>query len=169
VNPFLRSVSFPLLLISPLTAYAEGVGDDFPSAEHPTREAPPGEWSSANHVATCVSDPKHYEEFVDHGPILRWPCDLVDGTLTFDVKPEGSQRLVITCNGDGHILRITLRDDDKSQTIGWVGTSSKENKGDKLMKKPLPNTTELNGQWVSVKLVMTGGQGALSSGPMPSS
>lgn len=163
--PLRRITPLLFLCFAPwLAAGVAGVRDDFASAEHPTREALRGEWTYAVNAATCVADPVLYQEFKNHGPILRWPCELVDGTLEFEVKPMGCQRLVITFNGDGHIFRISMRDDERSQIIGWVGRSSKENKGDPLAAIPLPKVTAIDGEWVAVKLVMAGGKGALSIG-----
>lgn len=158
-------ISLLYFCIAPwLAAGVVGVKDDFASAEHPTRQALRGEWTYAANTATCVSDPVLYKEFKNHGPILRWPCELVDGTLEFEMKTMGCQRMVITFNGDGHVFRITMRDDEKSQIIGWASRSSKENKGENLAAIPLPKVTDIDGRWVKVKLVMAGGKGALSIG-----
>lgn len=154
-----------LLLAARITAASDlGFSDDFSATEHPTRQALRGEWVYENGVASCGSDPVLYKKFKNHGPILRWPCELVDGVLEFEVKAEGCQRLVITFNGDGHVFRVTMRDDDGSQIIGWIGRSSKENKGDHLAEVPLPKITEIDGEWVDVKLTMADGKGHLKIG-----
>lgn len=163
--PLRRLTPLLFLCLAPwLAAGVAGVRDDFASAEHSTRQALRGEWVYTDNTAFCESDPVLYQEFKNHGPILRWPCELVDGTLEFEMKTLGCQRMVITFNGDGHIFRVTMREDEKSQIIGWVGRSSKENKGDHLAAIPLPKVTDIDGQWVSVKLVMAGGHGTLSIG-----
>ena len=138
--------------------------DEFSSSDHPTRQALRGEWVYQDGVAFCESDPELYKEFKNHGPILRWPCELTDGAMEFEVKSEGCQRLVITFNGDGHIFRITMRDDEGSRVIGWVGKSSKENKGDLLTQIPPPKITAIDGQWIKVSLEMTEGGGRLQLG-----
>lgn len=158
---------FPLLFIlftAPLTAEPTGVTDDFSAADHPTRQASRGEWVYQDGVAFCESDPELYKEYKNHGPILRWPCELIDGAMQFDVKPEGCQRLVITFNGDGHIFRITMRDDEGSRVIGWIEKSSKENKGDILTQIPSPKIIAIDGQWIKVSLEMTEGGGRLQLG-----
>ena len=163
--PLRRLTPLFFLCLAPwLAAGVAGVRDNFASAEHPTRQALRGEWVYDANTATCVSDPVLYKEFKNHGPILRWPCELVDGTLEFEVKPMGCQRLVITFNGDGHVFRISMRDDDGSQIKGWIGRSSKENKGDNLAEIPLPKVTDIDGQWVKLILVMKAGKGTLSVG-----
>lgn len=163
--PLCRITLLVLVMVAPLFgASSVGVEDDFSSEVHATRQALRGEWVYENGVATCVSDPVLYKEFKNHGPILRWPCELVDGVLEFAVKAEGCQRLVVTFNGDGHVFRVTMRDDENSQIIGWIGRSSKENKGDHLAEVPLPKITEIAGEWVEVKLTMADGKGHLKIG-----
>ena len=43
--------------------------DDFQSSEHPLRQALRGDWKFDKRVASCVADPKLYEEFKNHGSI----------------------------------------------------------------------------------------------------
>lgn len=153
------------LLLAPLAmAKSIEVTDTFSDPNHPSRQALRGEWVYQNGEAFCESDPELYKEFKNHGPILRWPCELSDGTMEFEVKPEGCERLVITFNGDGHIFRITMRDDDGSRVIGWIGKSSKENKGDILTQIPPPKITTIDGEWIKVGLAMNEGRARLQIG-----
>ncbi len=156
-------LSLPLSL-AVVAAATGGFVDDFSDPSLEIRQALRGDWKYENGVASCVSDPERYKEFKNHGPILRWPCEMTDGTLEFEFKPEGCQRVVITFNDEGHVFRISLRDDDKTSIFGWIGRSSKENKSKLIAKEGVPWITELDGKWVKVKLVMKGDVGRIQVG-----
>lgn len=145
-------------------AMAGGVRDDFSSAKHASRQALRGDWKFRNHTASCVSDPELYKQFKNHGPILRWPCQFTDGTVEFEFRPQGCDRIVITLNEDGHVFRISLNDQERTRVFGWIGRSSKENKPKTIAKNGVPTAAALDGKWVKVKLVFNGDQGQLTIG-----
>lgn len=142
----------------------QGFKDDFSDPNLEIRQALRGEWKYEDGVASCVSDPELYKEYKNHGPILRWPCEITDGKLEFEFKPEGCQRVVVTFNDEGHVFRMSFRDDDKTSIFGWIGRSSKENKSKLIAKEGVPWITELDGKWVNVKLEMEGDAGKIRIG-----
>ena len=154
------------LLISMLTSLVQGGGfnDDFSDPKLEIQQAFRGDWIFEDKVASCVSDPELYIEFLNHGPILRWPCEITDGSLEFEFKPKGCERVVITYNGDGHIVRISLKDDGGSSVFGWIGKSSKENKSQSIAKKGVPSLASIDGQWIKVKLAIKGDSGRIRIG-----
>ena len=138
------------------------------------RRAARGQWTFANHEATCVADPEQFKEFNNHGPILTWPYQFTDGTVEMEIKPVDCQRVVFTLNGDGHVFRVTLadlREDAPGGTsrvpnrlIAWATKSSKENKGDTIVPNGMPDLPAVNNQWVKLKLVIHGGTAKLNIG-----
>lgn len=152
----LLSLGFSMTL-----AQAAWLQDDFSDPRLASRQALRGEWKFEEGVASCVADPELYKAFANHGPILRWPCEFTDGTVEFEFKPQGCQRVVFTLNEDGHVFRISLADQDRSSIFGWIGRSSKENKSQPIANKGVPGIEELDGQWVKVKLVIQGDEGTI--------
>ena len=156
------------------TAMADDFTDDFSAAKFKGRLAERGEWKFENRTASCVADPELYKRFKNHGPILKWPREFTDGTIEFEMKASQCQRVVFTLNGDGHIFRVTLADETSAapagpskvptRLIGWATRSSKQNKGDTIKPKGLPDLPEVNGKWVKVKLVVKGNQAVLRIG-----
>ncbi|MDE0769796.1 MAG: hypothetical protein OSB19_15570 [Opitutaceae bacterium] len=103
---FSRSVKGMIAIRLPLAAFtlllatsfgqSAGFRDDFSDPKLEIRQALRGEWIFEDKVASCVSDPELYLEFKNHGPILRWPCEINDGTVEFEFKPQDCQRVVDT-------------------------------------------------------------------------
>ncbi len=148
--------------------------DDFSDATLKGRLAERGEWNFKNGEVSCVADPELYRKFKNHGPILKWPREFVDGTIEFEVKPKDCQRVVFTLNGDGHIFRVILGDSVPSKESGlskvpsriicWASKSSKKNKGDAIKPKGLKGLPTLNAKWTKVKLVVKAGVADLKIG-----
>lgn len=148
--------------------------DDFSSAESKTRLAERGAWTFENNTATCVADPELYRKFANHGPILKWPHEFNEGTIEFEMKPAECQRVVFTLNGDGHIFRVSLIDATRaltpaqarsqSRVLAWATKSSKQNKGDAIKPRGLPNLPAIGGKWTRVKLTVKGEQAGLQIG-----
>jgi hypothetical protein len=153
-----------LLITSTMITQAAGFVDDFSNPEFEIRQALRGEWVYEDGVASCVSDPVLYKEFANHGPILRWPATFTDGTVEFEFKPQGCQRVVITLNEDGHVFRISLREPAGTKIFGWIGKSSKENKAQDIAKEGVPPIASLEGQWTKVRLVTKGNTGHIQIG-----
>lgn len=151
-------------LASVSLAQAGGFRDDFSDPKLKIRQALRGDWKFKDNTASCVSDPELYKKFANHGPILRWPATFTDGTVEFEFQPRGCQRIVITLNEDGHVFRISLSDEQRTQIFGWIGKSSKENKPKTIAKKGVPTSASLDGKWVKVKLAIKGNQGDITIG-----
>jgi hypothetical protein len=152
------------IVLSTTGSWAGGISDNFSDPKLESRQALRGDWKFKNNIASCVSDPKLYKEFKNHGPILRWPCAFTDGTVEFEFQPKGCQRIVITLNEDGHVFRISLNDKDRTRIFGWIGQSSKENKAKTIAKDGVPTAADIDGKWVKVKLVIKGERGELRLG-----
>jgi hypothetical protein len=167
------SVGIALLIVAPVAAGEEFV-DDFRSAELEGRQAERGEWQFHNGVASCVADPVLYKQFKNHGPILKWPRELNDSTIEFEMKAENCGRVVFTLNGDGYIFRVTLADErpdapaGKSRVptrlIAWATQSSKQNKGDSIKPERMPDLPAVNGKWVRMQLTVKGKRASLTIG-----
>ncbi len=155
-------------------AIAEEFVDDFSSARLEGRQAERGEWGFENGTASCVADPALYQKFKNHGPILKWPRKFSDATIQFEVKPSDCQRVVFTLNGDGHIFRATLADERPdapagtskvpTRLIAWATKSSKQNKGDTIKPKGMPDLSVVNQKWVPIKLDLNGRHAVLTIG-----
>ena len=155
------SVGIAILIALPLAAGEEFV-DDFGGAELEGRQAERGQWQFQNGIASCVADPDLYKEFKNHGPILKWPREFSDAKIQFEMKATNCQRVVFTLNGDGHIFRVTLADERPdapagtskvpTRMIAWATKSSKQNKGDTINPKSMPDLPAINGRWVQVQL-----------------
>lgn len=162
------SIRLPLaaltLLLTVSFGQAAGFSDDFSDAKLEIRQALRGEWIFKDKVASCVSDPGLYLKFKNHGPILRWPCEINDGTVEFEFKPQGCERVVISLNEDGHVFRVSLKEEGGGSVFGWIGKSSKENKSQQIVEKGVPSLASLYGQWVKFKLVMKNGAGIIQIG-----
>ena len=153
-----------VILFSAATLQSGGFTDNFSEPELEIRQALRGEWVYEDGIASCVSDPVLYKEFANHGPILRWPATFTDGTVEFEFKPQGCQRIVITLNEDGHVFRISLREPQGTSIFGWIGKSSKENKSQTIAKEGVPPLASLDNQWTQVKLVTKGNTGHIQIG-----
>jgi len=148
--------------------------DNFSDAKLEGRSAERGDWKFQDNVASCVSDPKLYLQYKNHGPILKWSQEFKDATIEFEMKASNCQRVVFTLNGDGHVFRVTLADERPAATagaskvptrlIGWATKSSKQNKGDTIQPVGLPDLPAVDGKWVKVKLAVVGGRGELTIG-----
>ncbi len=162
------------LLLNTAAIRAGEFVDDFARANLAGRLAERGEWKFKNHTASCVADPELYKKFKNHGPILKWPREFNDAVIGFEMKASDCQRVVFTFNGDGHIFRVTLADETPqsksgpskvpTRLIGWATQSSKENKGDTLAAKGLPDVPAINGKWMPMKLTVTSDQADLVIG-----
>ena len=162
-----------LLMLSPLTAGEEFV-DQFNQTQQEGRLAERGDWKFQNGIASCVADPVLYKQYKNHGPILKWPREFNDCTVQFEMKAKDCQRVVFTLNGDGHVFRVTLADERPdapagtsnvpTRVIAWATRSSKQNKGDTIKPKEMPDLPAVNGKWVPVKLSVKGRQAALQIG-----
>jgi hypothetical protein len=168
-------LSFTILVgavLATTVSFAAEFSDDFSKSDVKTRQAQRGDWKFENNEARCVSDPKLYKKFKNHGPILKWPGEFKDGVIEFEVWPQKCQRLVFTLNGDGHIFRVILLDPQatgaaakgSSRIIAWATKSSKENKGTSIRPKGLPELTAVDGKWTRVRLTVSGNKGELSIG-----
>ena len=167
------TIGMALLIITPVAAGEEFV-DDFNSAKLAGRQAERGEWQFQNGIASCVADPDLYKKFKNHGPILKWPREFGDATIQFEIKASDCQRVVFTLNGDGHIFRVTLADERPdapagkskvpTRVIAWATKSSKQNKGDTIKPKGMPDLSAVNGKWVQVKLEVKGKRAVLTIG-----
>lgn len=161
-------------LICTRSASAIELTDDFSDAAFQSRQAERGDWKFSNNVASVDSDPLLYEKYANHGPILKWPVDCTTGAFEFEFKPTRCQRVVFTLNGDGHIFRISLVDParaltpsqakTRSRILAWATKSSKQNKGDSLRPKEVPELSVFNGKWTKVSLKIDDGEVALSIG-----
>jgi hypothetical protein len=153
-------------LILPLSAAP--IKDSF--ADGSLHEATRGKWTYAEKVASCTSDPELYKKFKNHGPIIRWSSEFVDGSTSFDFKPTDCQRLVFTFNGDGHIFRVILMDAQKtgrkvtSRILAWAEKSSKTNKGTTINPEGLPNLPALDKKWTKLSIVVNDGSADLTLG-----
>lgn len=179
-----RTVSFCMafLLAAPCIAgdevadpgLAKALVDNFGDAKFKGRQAERGAWQFKDGVASCVSDPVLYKKYKNHGPILKWPRKFDDAKIQFEMKAKDCQRVVFTLNGDGHIFRVTLADERPdapagtskvpTRLIAWATKSSKQNKGDTIKPKGMPDLTDVNDEWVTVKLDLKGTQAVLSIG-----
>jgi hypothetical protein len=106
------------LFLSAPVAWADEFVDDFADAKLEGRLAERGEWKFASGIASCVADPELYEQFKNHGPILKWPREFNDATIEFEMKPTDCQRVVFTLNGEGHIFRVTLANETHDAPAG---------------------------------------------------
>ncbi|MDA7527577.1 hypothetical protein OAF42_02355 [Planctomicrobium sp.] len=155
-------------------ALGEEFVDDFRDAKLEGRLAERGEWQFQNGIATCIADPNLYKKFKNHGPILKWPREFNDGTIEFEMKATDCQRVVFTLNGDGHIFRVTLADERPdapagsskvpTRVIAWATKSSKQNKGDTIKPKNMPDLPKVNRRWVRVQLKVKGNKATLTIG-----
>lgn len=171
------SICTVLVMVATCAAGDEGTNefvDDFADAEFKGRQAERGTWQFNDGVASCVSDPVLYKKFKNHGPILKWPHKFEDATIKFEIKATNCQRVVFTLNGDGHVFRVTLADERPdapagtskvpTRLIAWSTKSSKQNKGDTIQPKGMPDLSVINDQWVKVELDVKGTQGFLRIG-----
>jgi hypothetical protein len=149
-----------LLLVIISSSQAETFTDDFSKAELTERQATRGLWKFENNIATCKADPELYKKFKNHGPIIKYPRKCKAGTVEFEMKATDCSRIVFTFNGDGHIFRLCLADKEKSskwisnRIIAWSTKSSKENKGDSIRPKEMPDAKSISGKWVKFKIAV---------------
>jgi len=166
----LKLVCF-VLLSGMVSVSAGEVVDDFSDAKFSGRLAERGEWEIGNGRAHCVADPELYQQFKNHGPILKWPHEFKEGSIEFEMKASDCQRVVFTLNGDGHIFRVTLADETPdavagpskvpTRIIAWATKSSKQNKGDSIKPQGMPDLAVVNDQWVKVRLKIDGSKSRL--------
>jgi hypothetical protein len=156
------------------SAMAEEFVDDFSSSKLEGRQAERGAWQYKNGIASCVADPELYKKFKNHGPILKWPREFSDATIEFEFKASDCQRVVFTLNGEGHIFRVTLADERPdapagaskvpTRLIAWASKSSKQNKGDTIKPKGMPDLSVINQKWVPLKIDVKGNHAVLTIG-----
>lgn len=173
------SVSFCMVVLIAIPCFsgdelAEALVDDFSDAKFIGRQAERGAWKFQDGMASCVADPVLYKQFKNHGPILKWPREFVGAKIQFEMKAKDCQRVVLTLNGDGHIFRVTLADERPdapagmskvpTRLIAWAKKSSKQNKGDTIKPKGMPDLSVVNDEWVTVKLAVNGTQAVLGIG-----
>ena len=160
----LTAISFIGVFFEP-TTWADEFVDDFSASNRKDRQALRGEWKFADNVASCTADPVLYKKFKNHGPILRWPVEMTDGTVEFEFRAIDVQRLVFTFNEKGHVFRTTLRDDGNSAIFGWIGQSSKENKPKNISRDGVPSMKDLNGKlWAVFKMTIQGDEAEILIG-----
>ncbi|TWU06357.1 hypothetical protein [Stieleria varia] len=146
-----------LCLMTIPTAPAEELRDDFSDPKMKGRAALRGDWKFENNSASCVADPELYKKYDNHGPILRWPVEMTDGTVEFEFQCSDVERLVLTFNKEGHVLRMGFNAPGKSSIFGWIGQSSKENKPKTIVKEGVPSMQDLNGRlWSVCKIAIKG-------------
>ena len=155
-------------------ASAQEFVDDFSNSKLEERQAERGAWQYENGIASCVADPELYKKFRNHGPILKWPREFSDATIEFEFKAIDCQRVVFTLNGEGHIFRVTLADERPdapagaskvpTRLIAWDSKSSKQNKGDTIKPKGMPDLSMINQKWVPLKIVVRGNHAVLTIG-----
>jgi hypothetical protein len=165
------SVATTLLFVTSIVSAEEFV-DDFAGAQKEGRQAERGEWQFQNGIASCIADPKLYKQFKNHGPILKWPREFTDANIEFEMKAIDCQRVVFNLNGEGHIFRVTLADERPdapagtskvpTRIIAWAMPSSKENKGDDIKPKGLPDLPAVSGKWVKIQLNVKGDYAVLT-------
>lgn len=159
-----------LLILPNVGAAASEIVDDFSRADWNGRQALRGEWKFENNQASCVSDPELYKKYKNHGPILRWSPTkpFKDGTIEMEFQPQKCQRLVITLNNKtGHVFRIALTDNKTTKTriFGWAHPSSEKDKpAETLAVKGVPTATEIDGQWVKLRLAIIGSEARVTIG-----
>ena len=169
-----RILLLSVCFISVLHAQAGGFIDAFADPADKVRLLERGKWTLSEGTASCISDPELYKKYANHGPIVRWSQDFTEGSIEFEMKSSGCQRVVFTLNGDGHVFRvITAGKTDKlpagvkpatSRIIAWPTKSSKTNKGDALKPKGLPDLDSVSDKWTKVKLEIKGDAGTLAIG-----
>ena len=162
-----------LFIPAPL-AFCEEFVDGFGGPKLEGRLAERGEWKFQNGIASCVADPDLYKQFKNHGPILKWPREFNNARIQFEMKATDCQRVVFTLNGAGHIFRVTLADERPdapagtskvpTRIIAWATKSSKQNKGDTIKPKSMPDLPAVNKKWVPVKLEVKGKRAILTIG-----
>lgn len=171
---FLTALSTAGMFIADPLRAGEIFVDDFGSGKLEGRQAERGQWEFQDGIASCVADPDLYKKFKNHGPIIKWPREFSDAAIQFEMKANDCQRVVFTLNGDGHIFRVTLADESPdapagtskvpTRIIAWATKSSKQNKGDTIKPKSMPDLPSVNEKWVQVKLNVIGKRAILSIG-----
>lgn len=140
-----------------------GFFDDFDSKTQTSRAALRGDWQFEGNEGRCVSDPELYKKYKNHGPILRYPCEFSNGVIEFEIKPKDVQRFVFTLNEQGHVFRCCLADEKRTRIFGWSGLS-KETKAETIAKDKVPQISELDGKWTSVRIRIEGKKATVSIG-----
>ena len=160
-----------VVIITPNVGTAAGeIVDDFSMPGWKGRQALRGDWKFENNQASCVADPELYKKFKNHGPILRWsPAKpFTDGTVEMEFQPKKCQRIVITLNNKtGHVFRIALTDNKTTKTriFGWAHPSSEKDKpAETLAVKGVPTAADIDGQWVKLRLAITGSEARVTIG-----
>lgn len=142
---------------------AGGFYDDFTDKSSDFRKALRGEWTYLENAATCVADPELYKKYNNHGPIIRWPCEFTDGTIEFEFKPQGVQKLVVTLNESGHVFRMVLTDQKTSRIFGW-SQPSQDSRPEVLIKQGMPLVSSFDQKWSKGKIVFKNKKATVSIG-----
>lgn len=167
---YLLFLTAVLLILSNVGTAASGIVDDFSKSDRKGRQALRGEWKFENNQASCVSAPELYKKYKNHGPILRWSPSkpFTDGTVEVEFQPKKCQRIVITLNNKtGHVFRIALTDNKTTKTriFGWAHPSSEKDKpAETLAVKGVPTAAAIDGQWVKLRLAITGSEARVMIG-----
>lgn len=162
----LMKLFLAILLTSPLIAAP--IKDSF--SDGSLHEATRGAWTYSHKTASCRSDPELYKKFKNHGPIIRWSSEFIDGSTSLEFKPTDCQRVVFTFNGDGHIFRVIFMDAESSKrkasnrVIAWAEKSSKTNKGTSSVPEGLPGLAALNKKWTKLSVNVIDGSADLTIG-----
>jgi hypothetical protein len=151
-----------LLTASALAADTPILQDDFSAPKLDQRRALRGEWTVADHTATCTQDDELFKKNKDHGPILFYDLAHTDATLRLAFKPDAAVKSVVfTCNGaEGHVFRIVL---------SAAGTSVRAFPTDSQDHKSIALATEkavklVPGQWTPLEVTLNGSQATLKLG-----
>jgi hypothetical protein len=172
---FTRSFPIALLLTtSSIMGFAAPINDDFSDPKLEGRAAQRGDWKFSDKTASCIADEALYKKYANHGPIIRWASEFVDGTIEFEMKSTKGQRVIFTLNGDGHVFRVLLCNDADSVSKGapkvasrilaWAEKSSKKNQGDTFKPEGLPSLAAVDDKWVKVSLSVNKGKANLAIG-----
>lgn len=151
-----------LLTASALAADAPLLQDDFSAPNLEQRRAMRGEWTFADHTATCTQDDELFKKNKDHGPILFYDLAHSDATLRLAFKPDAAVKTVVfTCNGaEGHVFRLVLS--AAGASVRAFPTDSQDHKSIALATEKTVNLTP--GQWTPLSVTLHGSQATLKLG-----
>ena len=151
-----------LLTASALAADAPLLQDDFSAPQLDQRRAMRGEWTFADHTATCTQDDELFKKNKDHGPILFYDLAHTDATLRLAFKPDAAVKtIVFTCNGaEGHVFRIVLS--AAGASVRAFPTDSQDHKSIALATEKTVKLTP--GQWTPLSVTLHGSQATLKLG-----
>lgn len=145
-----------------LAADAPLLKDDFSDAKLATRRASRGDWTFADHTATCTQDDELYKKHKDHGPILFYDLAHTDAIIRFAFKPDAiTKSVVFTCNGaDGHVFRIVLG----SRGAGIRAFPPEEKDHQSIALGNEPTVLLKPGKWTPVTVDLRGPKAAVKIG-----